>query len=127
MPIELFFPADDEDETETWRDRRNAIDRAKRICNNKCKVKDMCLSFAIENDEEDGIWGGVTTKERRKMVARQNRVSLQVVEGMESHGTERDYVKHLKLNTVPCADCRRAHARHVADGRRRRKEAAAVG
>jgi hypothetical protein len=42
---------------------------------------------------------------------------------METHGTEIDYNRHLRLNTVPCAECRRAHARYVADRRRARAAA----
>ena len=38
---------------------------AKAICKH-CPEKQACLDFAIANDEEHGIWGGMTTKERRR-------------------------------------------------------------
>lgn len=38
--------------------------RAKALCG-LCPVSDACLSQAIANDERFGIWGGMTTRERR--------------------------------------------------------------
>ncbi len=42
------------------------IDAAKVICG-ACQVQDRCLRFALETDQEDGIWGGTTEAERRKL------------------------------------------------------------
>jgi WhiB family transcriptional regulator, redox-sensing transcriptional regulator len=39
---------------------------AKRICAS-CEVRDECLSYALENDERFGIWGGLSERERRKL------------------------------------------------------------
>lgn len=39
--------------------------RAKAVCA-KCPVRAECLTEALENDEE-GIWGGTTTRERYLM------------------------------------------------------------
>lgn len=33
-----------------------------------CSVKIECLEYALKNQEPYGIWGGLTTKERRKLV-----------------------------------------------------------
>lgn len=41
-------------------------DRAKVICST-CTVQDECLAYAIHNRIEDGIWGGATDAERRKL------------------------------------------------------------
>lgn len=38
-------------------------DRAKRICRD-CPVRLECLTFAYENDERHGIWGGLDGRER---------------------------------------------------------------
>jgi WhiB family redox-sensing transcriptional regulator len=32
-----------------------------------CPVADICLSWAIETNQTEGIWGGHTPKERRKI------------------------------------------------------------
>lgn len=38
--------------------------QAKRVCA-RCPVSAECLGFALENQEEYGIWGGKTRRERR--------------------------------------------------------------
>ena len=38
-------------------------EQAKSICRS-CKVKSDCLQFAIDNECNDGIFGGLTAKER---------------------------------------------------------------
>ena len=43
-----------------------AIGKAKAICAT-CPVADICLSWAIETRQSEGIWGGHTPKERRKL------------------------------------------------------------
>jgi WhiB family transcriptional regulator, redox-sensing transcriptional regulator len=52
-----FFP-DNED--------LGAIVTAKAICAT-CPVADVCLTWAIETNQSEGIWGGHTAKERRKL------------------------------------------------------------
>lgn len=55
---ELFFP-------ETWAQARDA----KKLCGN-CPVQTECLKFALANNEHDGIWGGLTPEERRRLQGR---------------------------------------------------------
>lgn len=43
-----------------------AIVKAKAICST-CPVSDVCLTWAIETNQSEGIWGGHTAKERRKL------------------------------------------------------------
>ena len=43
-----------------------AIIRAKAICAT-CPVADECLSWAIETNQSEGIWGAHTPKERRRL------------------------------------------------------------
>jgi predicted RecB family nuclease len=52
---ELFFP-------ETWAEARDA----KKICST-CPVQKDCLSYALETNQSDGIWGGLTLEERRRL------------------------------------------------------------
>lgn len=39
---------------------------AKAVCAT-CPVADECLSWALETNQSEGIWGGHTPKERRKL------------------------------------------------------------
>ena|SRR5579884_867124 len=57
---DLFFPAG------STGDAVAQIDAAKAICQ-LCRVRDRCLRFALETNQEDGIWGGTTEAERRKL------------------------------------------------------------
>jgi WhiB family redox-sensing transcriptional regulator len=40
--------------------------RAKAICD-RCPVAAQCLEFAIECRAEFGVWGGLNTRERRRL------------------------------------------------------------
>ena len=39
---------------------------AKKICEG-CPVQRICLEFALQNNEDHGIWGGVSERTRKKM------------------------------------------------------------
>lgn len=41
---------------------------AKAMCA-RCEVITECLQLAIDNDEEFGVWGGLSARERRNLVA----------------------------------------------------------
>ena len=43
-----------------------SAEEAKRICRS-CKVRAECLAYALERGEGFGIWGGLTTQERREL------------------------------------------------------------
>jgi WhiB family transcriptional regulator, redox-sensing transcriptional regulator len=59
---EIFYPTSDD-----------AADSAKIVCS-ACAVRTACLEYALSHRENDGIWGGATEKERRRIV-RQRRKS----------------------------------------------------
>ncbi len=42
------------------------IKTAKKICYD-CPVKFLCLEYALESNEQEGIWGGLTSNERRAL------------------------------------------------------------
>jgi hypothetical protein len=44
--------------------------RAKEICKG-CPVKDECLAFALRHRIIDGTWGGMSAKERERLVRAQ--------------------------------------------------------
>ncbi len=52
---------------------------AKRICG-WCEVQAECLAFALKTNEQHGIWGGLSARERRALRASQRR-ALRLVEG----------------------------------------------
>jgi WhiB family redox-sensing transcriptional regulator len=63
FPVELFFPLVEGEAVE-----------AKSICNS-CEVRSKCLEFAIAAGERFGVWGGLTSQERRSLVARRTRAA----------------------------------------------------
>ncbi len=46
---------------------------AKAVCSD-CPVQETCLDFALENDEQFGVWGGMTPSERAR--ERQRRAAV---------------------------------------------------
>ncbi|MHB1928125.1 MAG: WhiB family transcriptional regulator [Acidimicrobiales bacterium] len=58
LPPDLFFPAG---RTGSGADLAEA---AKRVCA-RCPVAGPCLEFALETNQEYGVWGGTTEEERR--------------------------------------------------------------
>lgn len=57
----VFFPESDED-----------ADFAKSVCA-QCPVCVTCLEFALGAREQQGVWGGCTERERRRIVRRRRR------------------------------------------------------
>ncbi len=49
------------------------IDSAKEVCQ-KCPVAEPCLQFALDTNQEAGVWGGYTEEERR--IIRRERLSV---------------------------------------------------
>ena len=47
---------------------------AKAVCS-ECPVREACLDHAIVSREKDGVWGGLTAIERRRLVRRLRRRS----------------------------------------------------
>jgi WhiB family redox-sensing transcriptional regulator len=42
------------------------IAKAKEVCSG-CTVKSQCLDFALETNQDSGIWGGTSEEERRNI------------------------------------------------------------
>lgn len=66
---EGFFPDERGRHTEVPRAAEAA---AKAICE-RCPVRQPCLEAALRNREPVGIWGGLTTSERQRILAEQTR------------------------------------------------------
>jgi len=57
---DLFFPVG------TTGHALTQIARAKEVCG-ECPVSMQCLEFALETNQDSGIWGGTSEEERRTM------------------------------------------------------------
>ena len=64
LPVEMFFPAVEQE----------AFD-AKAVCQT-CAVKEPCLEFALIAGERFGIWGGLTSQERRSLAAKRRKARI---------------------------------------------------
>ena len=67
---DLFFPVG------TTGPAIEQIDAAKTVCR-QCDAMSQCLEFALETNQESGVWGGTSEEERRRLrksrLARQRR------------------------------------------------------
>jgi WhiB family redox-sensing transcriptional regulator len=59
----IFYPAADDD-----------AGQAKAICAG-CPVRVQCLEHALTNREHDGIWGGATERERRRLLRQRRKTA----------------------------------------------------
>jgi WhiB family redox-sensing transcriptional regulator len=59
----IFYPLDDEDS-----------DPAKDVCG-QCPVQVACLEHALQTREKEGIWGGATERERRRIIRQRRRTA----------------------------------------------------
>jgi len=57
----IFYPVTEE-----------AAEIAKGICMS-CRVREGCLEYALAQRERDGVWGGATERERRRILRRRQR------------------------------------------------------
>jgi WhiB family redox-sensing transcriptional regulator len=60
---EIFYPSAEDEGLE-----------AKAICA-VCPVRETCLDWALESREKIGVWGGLTEKERRRILRRRRRTA----------------------------------------------------
>lgn len=60
---EIFYPVLEEE-----------ADVAKSVCEG-CSVRQACLEHALGSRERDGVWGGATEKERRRLVRQRRRTA----------------------------------------------------
>jgi WhiB family redox-sensing transcriptional regulator len=53
---QIFYPDNEEN-----------CSKAKSVCS-ECKVRIACLTYALDSREKQGVWGGTSARERRKML-----------------------------------------------------------
>ena len=58
---EIFYPVSDEE-----------AEVAKAVCGG-CAVRESCLEHALGSREREGVWGGCTEKERRRIIRQRRR------------------------------------------------------
>jgi WhiB family redox-sensing transcriptional regulator len=59
----IFYPPSDDDDL---------AEPAKLICS-ICPVRKPCLEFALSTREKHGVWGGLTERERRRVLRQRRR------------------------------------------------------
>lgn len=60
---DIFFPVSDEEAEE-----------AKEVCA-VCPVRHACLEHALAHREREGVWGGATERERRRIVRQRRKTA----------------------------------------------------
>jgi WhiB family transcriptional regulator, redox-sensing transcriptional regulator len=60
---ETFYPEDDD-----------SAEKAKAVCA-QCSVRATCLEFALGHREKQGVWGGATERERRRIIRQRRRTA----------------------------------------------------
>lgn len=60
---DIFYPIGEDDSGE-----------ARAVCA-VCPVREACLEYALAARERDGIWGGATERERRRMIRQRRRTA----------------------------------------------------
>jgi WhiB family transcriptional regulator, redox-sensing transcriptional regulator len=60
---EIFYPVVDEES-----------EPAKAVCE-QCAVRQACLEHALTAREKEGVWGGATERERRRIIRQRRRTA----------------------------------------------------
>lgn len=60
---DIFYPPTDDE-----------ADAAKAVCA-ECPVREPCLEFALSTREAEGIWGGTTARERRRILRQRRKTA----------------------------------------------------
>jgi WhiB family redox-sensing transcriptional regulator len=100
LNTDLFFP-----------NRGEPTDDLRQICR-RCDVQTECLTYALDNDEDKGIWGGLSGRERRQIKSPRVRIPRPI-----DHGTMAGHAAHLRRDEPPCNECREASNRYQVDRR----------
>jgi WhiB family redox-sensing transcriptional regulator len=61
----IFYPITDDDAE---------AEPAKSVCA-VCSVREACLEHALGSREKEGVWGGATERERRRIIRQRRRAS----------------------------------------------------
>jgi hypothetical protein len=53
---------------------RKRTEEAKRVCLTRCAVREQCLQYALDERLDEGVWGGLSEQERRRLHRRRVQV-----------------------------------------------------
>jgi WhiB family redox-sensing transcriptional regulator len=98
--------------------RGDGTERAKNLCAG-CEHRDVCLAFAVDNQIDHGVWGGVGPRTRRQM---RSDTPTAPRRRKAQCGTYSGYKAHLRLGTMPCVPCREAMASRAREWRAERRK-----
>jgi Transcription factor WhiB len=98
----LFFPS-----------RGQAVGPGKQVCAG-CPVREECADYAIAHHIREGIWGGLSSRERRK-VARERNTPYKLPP--IAHGTYGGFGTHVRRGELPCWACIDARERYIETNR----------
>ena len=87
---------------------RNA-EKARRICDG-CPVKLQCRQWALDNNEREGIWGGLNVEERDNYGMAGTPYAPPKPDGRRLHGHRAKYQQGCK-----CAPCKSANAAYIRE------------
>lgn len=100
-----------------WPDNGTKPDDVVIRCCTGCPARVACVTYALAAGEDDGVWGGTTSRERRQL--RKDLLArlavAEVAVDPPEHGTASLYAGGCR-----CEPCTRANARKVAGWRHRR-------
>lgn len=65
LDAQIFYPSTDEED--------DALP-AKAVCD-VCAVREACLEHALGFREKEGVWGGATERERRRIIRQRRRTA----------------------------------------------------
>lgn len=91
--------------------REESARRAVRICNS-CPVKQQCLQFALDNEIDFGIFGGVNAKQRFPGRTKPRQYSTVEKTELQPCGTPAAAMRHRRRGDPPCDACHYGHGRH---------------
>jgi WhiB family transcriptional regulator, redox-sensing transcriptional regulator len=55
------------------------VAKAKAVCA-RCEIRQACLGYALDAGSVQGVWGGTTEEERRRLLGRERRTHARVPE-----------------------------------------------
>lgn len=62
--------------------------RAIAICT-RCPVREECLEYALQHQIDEGVWGGVGSRERRRIAKQRRKLGLEPAPRGHGHGRHR--------------------------------------
>ena len=66
---DLWHPASTRGRAHQWQ-----VAEAKQVCWSQCAVREQCLQYALDQRLDEGVWGGLSEQERRRLHRRRVQV-----------------------------------------------------